>query len=255
MQRVDTPKMTYKCILISQRGPALCGPAKTAERLTYEYLRERIIHGLLPSGAAIRQQDVATQIGVSRIPVRDAIRHLAAEGLVTIESNRRVVVTSMTTVDVGEIFQIRAVLEGLAARAAAPKITPSALDRLSTLAGQLDRSSSNVDEWNRFHQEFHDVICQQAGMRRLYQDIVRLRSAVEPYLRLIISTYGFAAKSGRNHRPVLSALRKRNAAAAESAMRELILRSLDQLSNVAKTKQGKSNMRAASVPAVERRRS
>jgi DNA-binding GntR family transcriptional regulator len=209
----------------------LLGPGKTAERLTYDYLRDRIIRGDLPGGSAIRQQDVATRLGVSRIPVRDALRHLAAEGLITVESNRRVVVTSLTVTDITELFQMRAVLEGLAARFAAPQMTPPILDRLSLLADQMNRACSNVDEWNPIHQEFHDLICQQAGMPRLHEEIVRMRSAVEPYLRVIISTYGIAARSGSNHRPVLAALRRRDGVGAERAMRDLITRALNQFAN------------------------
>jgi DNA-binding GntR family transcriptional regulator len=217
---------------------ALRGPGKTAERLTYDYLRDRIIRGELPGGSPIRQQDIATQLGLSRIPVRDALRHLTAEGLVTVESNRRVVVTSLTVADITELFQMRAVLEGLAARFAAPQMTPSILNRLSLLGGQLNRACSDVDEWNQVHQEFHDLICRQAGMPRLHEEIVRLRSAVEPYLRVIISTYGIAARSGSNHRPVLAALRRRDGVGAESAMRDLINRALDQFANcIATSKQ------------------
>ena len=206
------------------------GPSKSAERLTYDYLRRRIINGEMVGGTAIRQRDIAAQLGVSRIPVRDALRHLAAEGLVTVSSNRRVVVTSMTLADIAEVFQMRAVLEGLAARIAAPRITPAVLNQLSSVANQLDHLSSNVDGWNAMHQKFHDLVCQQAGMPKLQEELTRLRSSVEPYLRVIISELGPAAKSGRNHKRVLAALRKRDGDLAESAMRNLVLRSVDVLS-------------------------
>jgi DNA-binding GntR family transcriptional regulator len=194
-------------------------PTKSAERLAYDHLRDRILRGEISGGTPIRQQDVADALGLSRIPVRDALRHLSAEGLVKIESNRRVIVTSVTLDDVQEIFSMRSVLEGLAARIAVSNFSDLTLQRLTFLVERMERAEAHKDEWLRLHEEFHDFICSQSKMPRLRREVERLRVAVEPYLRAFITTHRMAELRSSKHRGLLIALRKRNGDLAERAMR------------------------------------
>ena len=210
----------------------MLGPHLTAERLAYDYLRQRIVSGAVKGGTPILQQQVADHLGISRIPVRDAIKHLSAEGLVTIESNRRVVVTEMTIADVKEIFLIMSVVEGLAARNAAPRMSDEVLERLSVLAERMERAETDVDEWLRVHEQFHRLICSQSGMARLQREAERQRGAAEPYLRVFFAKHGVKELKDCKHRPLLTALRKRDAELAESIVRKHIEKGFDEISRV-----------------------
>jgi DNA-binding GntR family transcriptional regulator len=225
------------------------GPSHSAERLVYDYLRERILSGAVAGGAPIFQQEVADHLGVSRIPVRDALKHLSAEGLVTIESNRRVLVTKMTLADVREIFLMRSALEGLSARAAAANWQPPDLHRLSLLVERMEKSEADATEWLRAHEEFHRSIWTQARMPRLQSEIQRLTSAVEPYLRVFLVTHGMGELEGSKHRALLNAIKKQDPDLAERTLREHIERAFGEiwdLINNAKSTQAKKPSSSAS---------
>jgi DNA-binding GntR family transcriptional regulator len=198
------------------------GPGHSAEWTAYEYLRGEILTGRLPGGSPIRQEAIAAQLGMSRIPVRDAIAHLAASGLVTYESNRRVIVTVLQEKDLSELFEMRAVLEGLAARHAVPHLTAQDFDQLSWLAGRMDQTERAEDQWIPIHHEFHEVLCRRAGMPRLTREIHRLRQAVEPYVRVLISLHGAAELSRSRHDNLVESIRNCGPDFAERMVREHI---------------------------------
>lgn len=180
-------------------------------------------------GSAVRQESVAAHLGLSRIPVRDAIAHLAASGLVSYEANRRVVVTVLKEKDLSELFEMRAVLEGLAARHAAPKLTQEDFDQLSWLATRMDQTETLENQWVPTHHEFHDLLCRRAGMPRLAREIARLRQAVEPYVRVLISLHGAAELGASRHNDLVDSIRNRNPDGAERTVREHIMEASRQI--------------------------
>jgi DNA-binding GntR family transcriptional regulator len=207
----------------------ISGPAQSAERIAYEYLRDEILSGRLPGGSPVRQEAVAAHLGVSRIPVRDAIAHLAASGLVTYEANRRVIVTVLKEKDLLELFEMRAVLVGLAARHAAPHLGADDLSQLTWLAARMDQTETAEDKWIPIHYQFHEVLCQRAGMPRLLREIVRLRQAVEPYVRVLISLHGAAELGTSRHDSLVEGIRNRDPDRAEQLVREHILEASRQI--------------------------
>lgn len=199
------------------------GPALSAERTAYEYLRGEILSGRLAGGSPIRQEAVAAQLGMSRIPVRDAIAYLAASGLVTYEKNRRVVVTVLREADLVELFEMRAVLEGLAARHAVMKLSRADFDQLSWLAARMDQTESSEEQWIPTHNEFHELICRRAGQPRLEGEIQRLRQSVEPYVRVLINLNGAAElRFSRHNKLVNEILQDCTPGNAERLVREHI---------------------------------
>lgn len=199
------------------------GPAISAERTAYEYLRGEILSGRLSGGSPIRQESIAALLGMSRIPVRDAIAHLAASGLVSYEKNRRVVVTVLKEADLVELFEMRAVLEGLAARHAAMKLTKMEFEQLSWLAARMDQTQSSEEQWIPIHHEFHELICRRAGQPRLINEIQRLRQSVEPYVRVLINLNGAAElRTSRHNKLVTDILKDCSPANAERLVREHI---------------------------------
>lgn len=210
----------------------MLGPNTSAERIAYDYLRERILSGAVTGGTPILQQDVADHLGLSRIPVRDAIKHLSAEGLVTIESNRRVIVTKMTVADMREVFLMTSVIEGLAARVAAATFPTSLLDELSMLAERMELAEMHPVDWLRIHEQFHRLICAQSSMRRLQREAERHRAAAEPYLRVFFATHGVGELKRSKHRPLLAAFQKRDGALAEQALRQHIEQGFSEICDV-----------------------
>jgi biotin operon repressor len=99
-------------------------PPASAQQQAYVFLLEQIQSGRLAGGQRIRLEDVAAELGISRMPIRKAIRQLDTEGLLTIRPNRGAVVTMFSPDHLTELFEMRAVLEGLCARSAATPFTP-----------------------------------------------------------------------------------------------------------------------------------
>jgi DNA-binding GntR family transcriptional regulator len=199
------------------------GPPPSAARDVYDYLLEEILSGRLPGGSFIRQEQVAKRLSLSRIPVRDALRHLATEGFVTIEPNRQILVTLLKREDLRELYEMRAALEGLAARHAASKLTESDARHLEWLAESMDRSGAIGDQWLPIHDQFHDIICSASGMPRLVQETRRLRKSLQPQVRLLIVQNGGAELPSSGHRELVQQILTRNPERAEQAIREHVL--------------------------------
>ncbi len=205
------------------------GPARSAEQVAYEYLRDGILTGWLPSGTPLRQEDIAARLGLSRIPIRDALRLLAARGLVTFEANRRAVVTLLQESDLSELFEMRAVLEGLAARHAVGHLTEQDLDRLAWLANRMDETEATGDLWMPSHDEFHELLCDRSGMPRLAGEIKRLRQRVEPYVRILIMVHGAAELKLSRHDSLLGVLRSGDPNQAEQALRGHVMQATREI--------------------------
>lgn len=189
----------------------------TAQAEAHAYLRESILSGHYPGGTRLNLDEVARAVGASRMPVREAVRQLAAEGLVTVRPNRGVVVTQITADDILELFETRAVLEGLAARVAAPRMDADAVEELSGLFARMQRSRGA--DWLRAHEEFHAAICRRSGRQRLVEQTTLYRRMVEPYLRVHVVVYDPPELGGSEHSTLIEALRTRDPACAEAAVR------------------------------------
>src|SRR5262249_40341816 len=105
----------------------------SAPQLAANYLRKEILAGRFPAGMRLKTEEVAETLGISRMPVRDALRQLHSEGLVVVRPNRGALVTRLTAKEVLEAFEIRAVLEGLAARCSCEGLTPHVLRQIEAV--------------------------------------------------------------------------------------------------------------------------
>lgn len=193
-------------------------PFQSAEQHVYLYLRQHILSGELPGGTPINPIEVAAKLSLSRMPVREALRQLDAEGLVTIMPNRRAVVTRLTAAEVEEIFEIRAVLEGLAIRFAVPNFDDARLAELSILNEFLEKAKLDPRSWVQRHAEFHDYIVEVSGRQHLRKQIRRIHNAVQPYLLMYISVYQHTEMVGYEHDNVISFIRSGDPEAAETYM-------------------------------------
>ncbi len=197
-------------------------PATSAQQQAYLFLRDKIQTGRLPGGSRIKPEDIADELGISRMPVREAIRQLDSEGLLTIRPNRGAVVTVLSPDRLAELFEMRAALEGVCARHAAVNFDEEAGEELSNLLDMLNRAGQNVDLWIRRHEAFHNFICERANRPLMLAEVKRLRAVVEPYLRMAQSHLETMGNSNLAHRQLIDALLTRDPDRAEAVMRHHI---------------------------------
>ncbi len=195
----------------------------SAEAEAYAYVLKRIRAGELKPGARLRAEDIATQIGMSRMPVREAFRRLDTEGYVTIRPNRGAIVTDHTFEEIQELFEIRSVLEGLATRLAVEQIGPPEIEEMRELLRRMRKGQKNAEDWLSRHWAFHEYICSLSGRQRLVREIERLHAALEPFLRLWFFHANRPVVAIRDHQELMNVIETGDAAKAEAAMREHVL--------------------------------
>jgi len=179
-------------------------------------LRSRILTGSLPAGSKLHQEEIATQLGMSRIPVRDAIRTLASEGLVRLEPRRTAIVTPVSLDDVAELYELRGAVEPLASGLAVPNMTAGDLLRMRGLLRTMIESEDPL-EWLEANDEFHACLFENSGRPRM---IALLRQAREQTRRYT----GIRMAEGRadldaEHRLILVAAERRDMQAVEALVR------------------------------------
>lgn len=186
----------------------------------YETLLEAVLSGQLPSGTELKSVAIAEQLDVSRTPVQEALRRLAADGLVEWSMGRKARVSSFSRDDVIEIYSLRRLLEGEAALRAATRISSEQLTDLTERATNLDENSGLLD-WNvqalDYDIHFHNVVAEACGNRRLRLDIERYRMLVRAFCRMVGSADNLKAAL-REHREILEALQRRDAEASRARM-------------------------------------
>ena len=127
---------------------------QTREEFAAQKLREAILLGHLKPGDKLDQNEIAELLGISRSPVRDALRTLAAEGLVEVIPHRGAAVAELSADEVEEIFLIRRILEGMAARLATQRIGPAQIAELQAVLDEIDQTS-DLDGWLELNRRFH----------------------------------------------------------------------------------------------------
>jgi DNA-binding GntR family transcriptional regulator len=187
-------------------------------------IREDILAGRILAGARIAEADVARQLSVSRTPIREALSRLAAEGLVELSPNRGARVTSWTTAELREIFEVRLRLEPYAVRQAVPLLTAAQLDELARLAGAMLAAGGPAGPQDlaaivRLNRQFHGLLVQTAGSAALAASLTAVTHAAGVHQNFQHYTPGALARSLAHHLEIVEAARAREPAWAESVMR------------------------------------
>ena len=190
-------------------------PIQTAQEVITDTLRQSIIDGEFKQGDRLIQDEIAERYGVSRIPVREAMRTLSAEGLVTFSSRKGAIVTSLSAADIEEILSIRAVLEVMATRLATECATEKELDKIRQVFHRLEAARGDVELYFKCNYEFHEAILEAAHSPRLKELITTLRNSVEPVARRYLIAAGRVEIAHHDHLEILEALERRNPLAAE----------------------------------------
>lgn len=194
----------------------------------YTFLRNAIIDGKLKPGDRVVERKIADDLNVSRTPIREAIRQLEQEGLLSHLPQRGVVVTSLTTRDVWELYTIRAVLEGLAARLAAERISPGEVNQLEVLLSGMEKVLGiNNDELDELHRKFHRLIVTAAQSPRLGQMVRSMSEHAIMFTRIGYEAPGRRREALDEHRALLNAIKNGHVEQAEQIARRHTERSCD----------------------------
>src|SRR5262249_51574734 len=158
------------------------GDSGTTAEAVYRALRRGIVHGDLAPGERLRSDALAGEMQVSRTPVREALRKLEAEGLVT-HAGARLVVRAFSEQDLTEQFYIREALEGMAARLAAQNATPAEIAEIHELLDDMEpvRRRGDVAALRRLTAEFHRLVCRASHNNRLLQALQALLDHVRQF--------------------------------------------------------------------------
>jgi DNA-binding GntR family transcriptional regulator len=196
--------------------------AATRYELLRAELEAAILRGELPPGTRLEEEEIAQRHGVSRTPVREVLRLLAATGLVELRARQGAVVAELTIPALIEMFQVMAELEGLCARNAARRIGRPALARLAALHDScMERVGDNDPEgFYAADRHFHEALY-AASANRFLEDTTRaLRNRVSPYRRYVTYQPGRMLDSVREHEAVLGAVHAGDGEAAHRLMRD-----------------------------------
>jgi len=190
----------------------------TAQQQAHAYLRDRIIFGEFPGGMRLKSEELANRLKISRMPIREALLQLHAEGLVEIKRNHGASVVKLSPSDIMEIFLIRSALEGLACRLALPRIKKKHVKVLDELLSKM-QVHQKADGWIASHDRFHDHLCGIAAMPRLSQQIRQLHNQTRPYIRLYVTSHiNNPDPPGLEHRALLNKILDSTPNHAENAM-------------------------------------
>jgi DNA-binding GntR family transcriptional regulator len=190
-----------------------------------ERLRSRIYAHELAPGAWVDEQAIATEYGISRTPLREALKVLASEGLVTLKPRRGCYVTELSEQDLDEIFPVMAMLEGRCAHEATRKASEDDLKLLADIHADLERhaAANDADRFFEANQQFHDALQELAGNRWLGQLIDETRKFIKLTRRDSLNLAGRLRQSLAEHRKILAAVQQRDPDTAAQCMHEHIL--------------------------------
>jgi DNA-binding GntR family transcriptional regulator len=193
----------------------------SSSELVYRRLREDIITGRLAPGTRLVELNIAADFGVSRTPVREALKRLTAEKLVLSDPSRGVVVHAPDASEIEDVFVVREALDALAARLAAHRITPSELARLRVIVDAMRRAilSGRREQVILANQRFHDVIYAAAGNEMLARLASDLRDFVRRFTTLPFASPDRVEDVLAEHEAILEALVAHDPEAAEAASR------------------------------------
>lgn len=183
-------------------------------------LRDAIVGSVLAPGARLEEQGLARQLGVSRVPLREAFRVLAGEGLVVIQPNRGAMVSERSDGELRDLFAVRGMFEAEAARLLALARPAPVLDALADLITGMKRAvrAGRRDEYARLAARFHDLTVAECGNQLIAQLYSRIRTNLRRYQVLMADLPDSPAKSIREHEALLAAIRSgRSQTAARAA--------------------------------------
>lgn len=203
----------------------------------FQKLREDILKGRYKQRDELREATIGKELGVSRTPVREALRQLELEGLVMIVPNKGAYVTGISQKDIWDIYQMRKYLEGMCARWAVDHITEEQLDELEETIllseFQVKKASGfNLEQMTGLDGRFHTILYEASGSRMLSHVLTDFHKYVQAARKSSIDAKDRAEKSIEEHKAILRAIRDRDAELAEQLAKEHIVHVMQNLKKI-----------------------
>lgn len=197
---------------------------KPLRELVFESLREAIIKGRLHPGERLMEIQLAEELGVSRTPVREAIRKLELEGLVLMIPRKGAYVSQISMKDIADVFEIRRALEGLAARLAAERATEEEVERLERALVKISEVAEAEDLTGAvaLDTDFHEELMQASHNPRLSQLVSNLREQIQRFRLTSLSQPGRVKLAVAEHRKIVDAIASHDAELAQNLAYEHI---------------------------------
>ena len=210
----------------------LVARAQPRYRTTAEFveatLREAILTGVIAPGTPLRQEELAETFGVSRMPVREALRQLEAQALAEFHPHRGAVVAEISASDGADIGAIRMALEPMALRLSLPALTAADLDQAEELITEMD-GEADPGRMGELNRRFHMTLYARAGRPRLLALTEQHLLAADRYLRFQFAALGYLPRSQDEHRALLAACRTGDADTACRLAEEHVGQAAEQL--------------------------
>lgn len=213
---VPTPASSFE-----RNGGASAFRDTSRGEYVYQELRSAIAQGKYRQGERIREEDIAQSMGVSRTPVREALRRLQTRGLLELAAGRGLVVAELSRQQVLELYAMRELLEGAAARLAAQHATETEINYLRHMLKEL-RKETNADRLADLNRVFHHAICDAAHNRYMQQSLNDLGDALALLRDTTFAIEGRPRTADAEHMMIVDAIEKHDPDAAERAARNHI---------------------------------
>ncbi len=191
----------------------------------FHKIREDILRGHYKQNEAIKEIQISKELGVSRTPVREALRQLELEGLVTIIPNKGAVVTGINAKDINDIYAIRSMIEGLSAKWAAKTITQEQLDELEEIVylSEFHLAKGHIEQLYELDTKFHEMLYEASESKILRHVLSDFHHYVQRVRKSSLSSEERAKHSIEEHKAILEALKNRDGDLA-SALTNLHIR-------------------------------
>jgi DNA-binding GntR family transcriptional regulator len=185
---------------------------KSAADVAYSQLRRRILDGSLPPGGRIDQDAEAAILGLSRMPLREALRRLEAEGLVSVVRHGGAFVRDLSLEDLDDLYLLRNTLEGLAGRLGTERLTDDDLEAIKRLVPAMEEvvQDPSLDAWLRIDWQFHSILYSAAGHPRLVELIRMLLEESARYRHMILSDPTEVRVAFEHHQQIIAACGRRD---------------------------------------------
>lgn len=190
---------------------------RTTQNMVASGLRDAILGGVLAGGQPLRQEEIAESFGVSRSPVREALRQLEGEGMVSFIPHRGAVVSEISHHEVEEITEIRVTLETMAMRKAIPFLEDDDLERAEEVLRRIDREEDLITYWSELNWRFHATLFAPAERPRLLSLIKTQHDAFERYIRMHLALSDYE-KPQKEHYELLDLCREKDTNAVLSLL-------------------------------------
>jgi DNA-binding GntR family transcriptional regulator len=199
-------------------------------------LRGKIIHAVLYPGQRIKEMDIMEELGISRSPIREALKILESEGLITIKPRKGAFVSEVTQKDIWEIYTVNASLTVLAIDIAMEKISEEDIKKSESFIKKMEEGArqdpEDIEKYRKYHRMFHENILQIAGNNRLMQICNGLDNQTNRFSKIIFSNKEYLVASLKRHEEILEAIKNKDRDLAAKVTYEHIMEGMKNLQDI-----------------------